>query len=448
MNRQHNVLERQTRAPFERKEDAPPSKTDAAVQRMMNAFEEFKATNDARLKAIEAKGTVDVLTEEKLQKIEATIAATEGMGQKLTLAEQQAKQAAEGANELKAQLDAIETKFGRMRAPGVDPKVEMKSTVNTWARGVIAAYQDGLPNLPEDQRKALDDVNAQYKAMSISNDTTGGYLAPAEYVAEIIKGVTEMSPVRSLVRLRTTASKSIMIPKRTGQFAARRTGETDTRTETDGLRYGMVEVNAPEMYAIIDIHEQNLEDSAFDLEAEIRFEAQEQFEVREGVEFAAGAKSDELEGILVNASIGSINSGHATTVTADGVLKLYHEVKTAYARNGVYVLNRKTLGAIRRLKDSQNQYLWMPGLAQGQPNSINGAPYVELPDMPDEAAAAAPVAFGDFRRGYTMLDRIAMSMLRDPFTQADNGVIRFRFRRRVGGKVTLPEAIKKLVCAA
>lgn len=448
MQHQHNVLERQPRAPFERKEAGNPSETKAAVDRMMNAFEEFKQANDQRLAALERKGSSDVLTEEKLQKIEGVIASTENINQKLTLAEQQAKQAADNFNEVKTQLEAIETKFGRMRAPNVDPKVQLKQTVDLWARGVVGAYQDGLPNIPEEQRKALDDVTAQYKALSISNDTTGGYLAPAEFVAEIIKGVTEVSPVRSLVRLRTTASKSVMIPKRTGQFAARRTGETDTRTETDGLRFGMVEVNAPEMYAIIDIHEQNLEDSAFDLEAEIRFEAQEQFEVREGLEFVSGAKSDEMEGVLVNAGIGSVNSGHATELTGDGVLKLYHELKTAYARNAVWALNRKSLGAIRRLKDNQGQYLWMPGLAQGQPNVINGAAYAELPDMPDVGAGAAPVAFGDFRRGYTMLDRIAMSMLRDPFTQADNGVIRFRFRRRVGGKVALPEAIKKLVVAA
>ena len=109
--------------------------------------------------------------------------------------------------------------------------------------------------------------------------------------------------------------------------------------------------------------------------------------------------------------------------------------------SAVWMMNRSTIGQIRRLKDGDGEYLWAPGLAGGVPNTINGAPYVEAADMPDVGASAKPVAFGDFRRGYVIVDRIAMEMLRDPYTQATSGAVRMIFRRRVGGQVVLPEAI-------
>ena len=130
-----------------------------------------------------------------------------------------------------------------------------------------------------------------------------------------------------------------------------------------------------------------------------------------------------------------------------GLIALWHAVKTAYAIRGVWLLNRNTLAAVRRLKDADKNYVWQPGLAEGQPNTILGSPYVEVPDMPNEGAGATPIAFGDFRRGYTIVDRIALSVLRDPFTQATAGNVRFIARRRVGGQVVLAEAIAKLICA-
>ncbi len=423
-----------------------------AVEPVMTAFDEFKKTNDQRIAEAAKKGVADVLTEEKLGRIETTLTAYEGINQKLTLAEKQQKAMEEQQGAMKALLDKIEAKLGR---PGVNPSdraIELKKKVNAWGRGVIAAYTVGNANLDEDQRKALDGAIAEMKALAITPDTAGGYLAPSEFVAEIIKAVTLISPARSLVRVRTTANKSVMIPKRTGQFAARRTTEQGTRTETTGLGYGLEELPAPEMYALIDISNQMLEDSAFDMEAELREEASEQFAVKEGAEFCSGTGIGECEGILTNGSVGETVSGTATTIAdangqADGLLTLKYAIKSAYARNANWIMNRTVMGAVRRLKDAEKNYIWMPGLAQGQPNTIDGDPYVEFPDMPNEGAGAYPIAYGDFRRAYTLVDRIAMEMLRDPFTQATAGNLRFIFRRRVGGKVVLAEAIRKLKCS-
>ncbi|MBP7704192.1 MAG: phage major capsid protein [Caulobacter sp.] len=423
---------------------------DPVVTDVMKAFEEFKATNDAALAERQKKGEVDPVIEAKLKRLEDAIAAGEDLNAKLTAAQNEAKAAKEAAEASDARLNEFEKKFNRPGAAQGDPH-ELKQRVNDWGRAVIN-QMSGVP-LSAEQQKALADVEAEYKAMTIANDATGGYLAPSEYVREIIKGVTEMSPVRQLARIRSTGSKSIMLPKRTGQFAARRTGEEDTRTETTGLTYGMVEIHAPEMFALIDISQQNLEDSAFDLEGELSFEATEQFAVKEGAEFVSGTGVNQCEGILVNSSVGETISGSAATIAdadgqANGLLSLKHAIKTAYARNASWALNRTTLGAVRKLKDADKGYIWQPGIALGKPNTIDGDPYVEVPDMPSEGAGTYPIAYGDFQRAYTLVDRIAMQLLRDPYTQATSGNIRFLFRRRVGGAVLLPEAIRKLKCAA
>lgn len=288
-----------------------------------------------------------------------------------------------------------------------------------------------------------DDVGPEsMKLLSRSDDTTGGFLATPEYVREIIKGVTEVSPLRELCRIRTTSNMSVQVPTRTGTFAAQWTSENATRTETTGLTYGLEDIPAHEMYAMVDITQINLEDSEFDLEGELDSEFIEQFGVTEGAGFITGTGAGQPEGILNNANISTVVSGAAAALTADGLIDLYFDLKTEYARNATFVLARTSIRDIRKLKDTQNQYLWQPGLAGLAPATILDAPYVEATDMPVVAAASTSIAFGDFRRGYTIVDRVSISMLRDPFTQAASGAVRFWARRRVGGQTVLAEAIK------
>lgn len=416
------------------------------IETQGRAWEEYKSTNEALIKA-KADGKAVGDLEAKLAVIEKKgLEAGEAMSAKFVAAENEVKAAKLAAAEAKTAVEELEAKWNREGLFGKGG--EKKSDVNAWARAVINAHTVGTANLSPDQQKALAAVEAEYKSLGIANDTTGGYLAPSEFVREIIKGVTEMSPARQLARVRQTGSKSIMLPKRAGQFAAQWTADQGTRAETTGLSWGMLEVHAHEMYALIDISQQNLEDSAFNLEAEVNFEATEQFAVAEGLAFVSGTGVGQPEGILTNADVSSTNSGSAAAVTADGLLTLKHAIKTAYARNANWAMNRTTLGSVRKLKDATSgAYLWMPGLAQGKPNTLDGDPYVEMPDMPSEGANTYPVVYGDFQRAYSLVDRIAMSMLRDPFTQATSGNIRFLFRRRVGGAVVLAEAIRKLKCS-
>ena len=408
------------------------------------AFEEFKRTNDSLLQA-KAEGKAVSDHEAKIAKLETAFAAGESINAKMTAELLEAKKAVTAAEEAKQAVEQLEVRFNRNGLGHIGDK--KKIDTEQWARAVVDAHTKGIVNLSQDQQKALHDVANEYKAMSVGNDTTGGYLAPAEYVREILKTVTEISPARQLASVRTTGNKSILLPKRTGQFAAVWTAENATRAETTGLTYGMLEIFTHELYALIDISEQNLEDSAFNLSAEIAAEATEQFAVAEGAAFVSGSGVGKPEGFMTNSSVGSVNSGSAAAITADGFLTLKHSLKTAYTRNARWALNRTTLGSARKLKDSYGAYIWQSGLALGKPNTIDGDPYVEVPDMPSEGANAYPVAYGDFARGYVLADRVVMQMLRDPYTQATSGNIRFLFRRRLGGMVVQPEAISRMKCS-
>ncbi len=181
----------------------------AAVNPLMEAFEAFKKTNDERLAEIEKKGAADPVTTEKLGKIESTLQQYEGLNQKITTAAEQAKASKEASDRIEVMLSRL-PKDVRVDPNGSDG---WKSTANDWARAVVQANAVGVVNLSKEEQKILADITAEAKALNVGTDTAGGYLAPTEYVREIIKGVTELSPARALARIRNTAAKSIRDPQ-------------------------------------------------------------------------------------------------------------------------------------------------------------------------------------------------------------------------------------------
>ena len=397
-----------------------------AIQEMGKTFEEFKKVNDQRIESIE-KGEGTAYVDEKLANLEAKMDSYEDINQKLTTAEA-------NAENIKSQIEKLETVIKRPNS-GFDTKQvdEYMGAFDTYCR-------KGLEGLDVAERKAL----------TVSNDSTGGYLAPPEYVRELIKDVTEISPIRSIARIRSTGARSIQVPKRTGTFAAEWVAESGTRSETTGYNVGLEELPTHELYALVDISEQDLEDSVFDLEAEMQSEFAEQFAKAEGAAFVSGNAVGKPEGFMTNSSVASIDSGSNTAITADNLITLVHNIKSDYGRNGTFVFNRSTLSAIRKLKDTAGQYVFQAGmtLQGGMVNTILGQPYVEATDMASIAQNAFPVAYGDFRRAYMIVDRVSLAVLRDPFTQATTGNVRYIARRRVGGQVVLPEAINKLKVTA
>ena len=398
-----------------------------AIDSFAVAFEEFKSTNNERLAEIEKKGEADPLVDEKLKNIEADLDRFEDINQKLTLAQQEQKQFGE-------KLENFETLLKRPEA-GVESKSidEKMDAFDKWLR------------------KGEKDMEAhEVKSLSVSDDSQAGFLAPPEYVAELIKTITEISPMRQIARVRQTNQKSIQMPSRTATFSAAWVAEQGTRSETTGYTTQLEEIPTHEQYALVDISSQMLEDSVFNLESEMQEEFATQFAKNEGNAFVAGDSVGKPEGITVNSDVGTTNSGSGTLLTGDGLIDLVHDVKSDYTRGATFVFNRTSLAAIRKLKDTAGQYVFQAGmmLTAGVPNTILGFPYVEMPDMPDVAGSAKPVAFGDFSRGYMIVDRVALSVLRDPFTQATSGNVRYVARSRVGGQVVLAEALRTQTISA
>lgn len=288
------------------------------------------------------------------------------------------------------------------------------------------------------------------KVLVIADDTLGGYLqAPADYIQEIIKGITEFSPIRSIARVRSTSAPSIKVPKRTGQFSAARTAEISERTERTGLKYGLEEMPLPEAFALVKVSKHDLEDSAFDLEAEINGEAIEQFAVLEGKEYLMGNGVGEAEGILTNADIisgGVTETAGSNLIAADDMVNVQYSLKDGYARNASWLMKRATVKVVRLLKESTtNAFIWQPGLQLGQPATLLGNPVVECVDMPSGLVDNQyEVAYGDFKRGYLIGDRIDIEIQRLVEKYAEFGEIGFMFRKRFNGQVVLAEAIKLL----
>lgn len=403
------------------------------VQTVMSAFEEFKRTNDANLKQRSAA------LDEKLDKITVTLDKFEPMSQQLVLIEKQNKA-------LQEQVDVIEKIANRSGLGGNnDPQAKA-------AQEYMAAFNRVMRRQAGDRDPAdMQIIKERSAALVKGDDASAGYLlAPPDMQKEIIKNVIEMTPIRAMATVRTIGVSSLKMPKKTGNGSASRTGEVQARTNTGDPAYGMLEFFTPEMFARIEVSQQMLEDTDYDLFAELREDAAEQFAVREGAESISGTGgSAQLEGILVNSDIGFTKSGDANLLTGDGMLSLYSDLKTAYARNAMWGMNRSTLGAVRKLKESTTgNYLWAPGIALGMPNTILGAPYAEMADLPNVAANAYPVVFADWKKLYVIVDRLNVSLQADYTTGADNGLVVFRARRRVGGGVRQAEAGRKLKIAA
>jgi HK97 family phage major capsid protein len=177
----------------------------------------------------------------------------------------------------------------------------------------------------------------------------------------------------------------------------------------------------------------------------------EDFGLKEGTAFLKGAGPLEPEGILTNANVQVSTTGNAATLgtaPADLLIDVMYSLPTAYRGRGTWLMNSKTLSAMRKLKDGQGNYLWQPSYQVGQPEQILGRPVVECPDMDDIGAGTTPIVFGDIATAYRVIDRTALSILVNPYLLATNGITRIHATRRVGGGVVQAAALRKIKCAA
>ncbi|MEA2818433.1 MAG: hypothetical protein QOJ86_437 [Bradyrhizobium sp.] len=404
----------------ETKAGIPSSDAQDVYDAMMRTFEEFKSENDHRLKAVEQRKS-DVLNDEKLARIDASL------------------------NQQQQQLDAISLKSAR-------PALEGRRAVqDASAREHKSAFDDYVRSGEAAGLRALE-----MKAMSIASNPDGGYLVPPELETEIGQRLANISPIRGLASVRAISSTVYKKPFMTAGPATGWVGETDPRTQTASAVLDLLSFPAMELYAMPAATASLLEDSSVNLDQWLAGEVDQVFAEQEGTAFVSGDGVNKPKGFLAattvaNASwswgnIGYIASGVAgafpSSNPSDVLVDLIYALRAGYRQNATFVMNRKTQSTVRKFKDSTGNYLWQPPAAVNGKSSLIGFPLADTEDMPDVAANSLSIAFGDFRRGYLIVDRAGVRVIRDPYSAKP--YILFYTTKRVGGGVQDFDAIKLL----
>lgn len=293
---------------------------------------------------------------------------------------------------------------------------------------------------------------------SVTEAGDGTVVVPTQIASTIMSQVQKMSPIRqvaNVVSITTAHSKYTQPFSPTGAGTSW-VGESDARTETTAPGLVPVEFPDAECTALVSCSAWWEQDSVAGA-AWLTQEIAKAFARAEGAAFISGTGTKQPRGILtapVSAdadgtraygTLQSVNNGDSATIKADGLIDLQYSLKPEYRANACWLMNSATLAIVRKLKDSNGSFLWQPSLAPGQPQMLLGSPVVECGDWPDIAADAYPVAFGDLKAGYTIVDR-NMTMLRDPFTARP--FVLFDARKRVSGNLVDTAAVKLLQIAA
>lgn len=331
----------------------------------------------------------------------------------------------------KDRADALELKLNRpggfVAEQSLTPE---RKAFSNWARHGV-------------ERMQADEV----KALRVADDTRGGFLAPGEFSTELLKDIVQFSPIREAARVGSMSVGSIKIPKRTSRITAQWVDEIEERPRTEPA-YGMIGLEAHEMSCYVDVSNQLLEDAAINIEAELSADFAEEFGRLEGTAFVNGDGVKKPLGIMSDPTVQTVASGSATTITPEALIRLLYSLAPAYRNSGSWLLNGTSIAAIRLLKDTTGRFIWQDSISEGQPSTLLGRPVVEAIDMPDIAANATPILYGDIAAAYRIYDRVGLSVLRNPYTLDIYGQTRFTARRRVAGSVVRPEAIRKLRIAA
>ena len=383
-------------------------------------LEAYRAANDERLAELETRMGGDVVTSEKLQRLDGALDETRRRLDRLAL---DARRPALGA--------------GEERDPAV---AEHKAAFASYVRHGEAA---GLKQL-------------EGKALSAGSGPDGGYLAPTTVESEILRRLSAVSPIRALATVRTISSGTYKKAFSTSGPASGWVAESVARPQTGTPALAELSFPAMELYAMPAATQTLLDDAIVNIDQWIAEEVESAFAEQEGAAFVNGDGVDKPKGFLAYptvadaswswGNIGTLKTGvagaFAAANPADILVDLVYALKAGYRQNGAFVMNRKTQAAVRKFKDTTGQYLWQAPAAAGAQATLLGFPVVEAEDMPNIATDAIAIAFGDFRRGYLVVDRAGVRILRDPYSAKPH--VLFYTTKRVGGGVQDFAAIKGL----
>lgn len=281
-------------------------------------------------------------------------------------------------------------------------------------------------------------------ALQIGTDTEGGYLVPDEFERTLIEALDEENIFRKLANVISTSSGDRKIPVVASKGTASWIDEEGAIPESDDS-FGQVSIGAYKLGTMIKISEELLNDSVFNLENYIAKEFARRIGNKEEDAFFTGDGSGKPTGLLAangGAQLG-VTTASATAITIDEVLDLFYSLKAPYRNKAVFVMNDATVKAIRKLKDGQGQYIWQPSLQAGTPDTILNRPVYTSAYVPNIAASAKSIIFGDFGY-YWVADRQGRVFKRLNELYAATGQVGFVATQRVDGKLILPEAIKVL----
>ncbi|WP_137111891.1 phage major capsid protein [Rhodobacter sp. SY28-1] len=305
----------------------------------------------------------------------------------------------------------------------------------------------------------LRSLTLEGKAMSTAVAADGGYLVDpqtSERIQSLLLSTSSLRSIANVVQVEATSFDVIVDRSEVGSGWATEAAAT---TETATPVIERISIKLHELAAMPKASQRLLDDSAFDVEGWLAEKIATRFIRAEAAAFINGDGVDKPRGILLPTkvadatwtwgNIGYIPTGAASdfaaTDPADCIVNLVYALGADYRANGTFVMNSKTVGAVRKMKDADGRFLWSDGLAAGEPSRLMGYPVVVSEDMPDVAANAYPIAFGDFRSAYTIAERPDLRILRDPFSAKPN--VLFYANKRVGGEITDFAAIKLLKVA-
>ena len=391
---------------------------DDVAEALGKKFDEFKKTNDKRIEGLEEEkgklsGQVDTLNE-KLGELD----------------------------ELKTALEKELAGLKRPDGTGTKAASEHKTAFMQFVRKGV---DTGLGAL-------------QAKALQVGTDADGGYAVPEELDRSIIELLKDTSPMRQVCNQITVGSPDYKRLVSLGGAGSGWVGETDARPATGTPTLGQISAFMGEIYANPQATQTSLDDIFFDAEGWLNSEVSREFSEKEGSAFTSGNGVGKPKGYLAYdlvtdgdktrafGKLQKVISGAAGKITGDNLIDLIHSLKAGYRANGRFMMTNLTLAYVRKLKDSEGNYLWRPGLELGQPSTLLSYGITENEDMPDVAADANAISFGDFKRGYTIVDRIGTRVLRDPYT--NKPFVGFYTTKRVGGMLVDSQAIKVLTLSA
>nr|BDD44154.1 phage capsid protein [bacterium] len=406
------------------------------IEELGRTFNEFKAANDERLNAIEKGGTPDGLLTDKVERMAAAIT---------------------DINSLKERLEDLENAANRPNFDG--GKSGFKSAEH------LEAFTDWVRTRSNEAERTLKGFENELKKRGVDTQTgaAGGHAVPEILAQGIEKNLLDISPMRRYARVIKASSSDFKKLVNVRGAAGGWVGETDTRGETNTSQLEEVAPTFGTVFAYPTATEESLQDIFFNVEQWIREESVEALAQMEGAAFVSGNGTKKPTGFLngtpVTTADGArpfgvlqyVKTGAAADFAgsnpADVLIDAMYSLKAGYRGNANWMMNKNTLGKVMKFKDGDGNYLWAPGLQAGQPSTIRGYPVAEAEDMPSVGANTFPVAFGDFRAGYMIVDLVGMRMTVDD-NLTEPGYIKFYIRRRVGGKVLKSEAIKLIKCEA